>query len=184
MDLHNQPPNSSSRKGANIHQSPVTEQSEDFPVRSNFTLHLILNLRFHERKLLVQFARAQIPTDFHKLLPGFVDFALADQLTWRVRHEGKEAENHDHTPGNLHTERQTPLNGAVRCIAACIPDPVGHHGSEGDPATGNTANQAAELWRADLGEINGDSSDHASARRLRVSRTGVFEQKMTDAPVG
>jgi hypothetical protein len=160
----------------------MPEQSEDLLVRGDLALHLIFNLRAHQRKLLVDIMRVQITADLDEFQACLVHLALTDQLTRRVRHEGCQPNEHDHAPGYLDPQWQSPLQCSVGSVAAGESNPVGHHCAKRDPTAGDAADQTTVLGRADLGEIDGDGRDHSSVRQSQISSVRKQKGIMQSAP--
>lgn len=108
----------------------MPKEPKNLPIRRNLPLHLILNLRPHERKLLLHFIRVQITPNPNKLATRLLDLPAADKLARGIRHEGDQPEEHDDAPGDLDTEWESPLHGAVGGVAAGVSHPVRGHCSE------------------------------------------------------
>lgn len=128
----------------------MPKQAKNLPVRGNLALHLIFDLRAHERKLLRHLMRVEIASDLDELGTRLLDLPPPDELSRRVRHEGRQPREHDHPPGDLDAQGEAPLRRSVRCVAARVPDPVGHHRAEGDAAAGDAADEAAVVGGGDL----------------------------------
>lgn len=124
----------------NGHQNTMLEKSPDFSVRRNLPLHLILDLRLHECKLLMYLLRRQVSSDLYKLESGFLHLTISDQLSWRVRHKSQETNAENDTEWDLEPKRQAPLCWSVWCVAAGKSYPVTHHCPERDAATRDASN--------------------------------------------
>lgn len=152
----------------------MPEELENFRVTLNLPLHLILNLRLHQHKLLLNLNQIHTTPDPRKLSPRLLNLPIPDQLTRRVRHKSSKAHEHNHAPGDLDSQRETPLHRAVGGIATRETDPIRHHGAEGDAAAGDTADEAAVAWVGDLAEVDGYCGDHpAGGDRVSGSDLGV-----------
>jgi hypothetical protein len=58
----------------------MSEEFEDLRIRLDLPLHLILDLRAHEGKLLLRLVRMEISSDFGEFDPCLLNLAMADQL--------------------------------------------------------------------------------------------------------
>ena len=121
----------------------MPKHTENFPIRRDLPLLLILNLCQHQRKLPLHILRVQVPPDPGELAARLLDLTASDQMARGIRHKGDQAQEHDDAPGDLDPQRKTPLDGTVRGEAAGVAHPVGGHCSEGDSAPGDASDEAA-----------------------------------------
>lgn len=140
----------------------MSEKLEYLTIRLQLSLHLEIDLCTHHGKLLVHLVRLQITTDLDEFTACLVDLATSDQLPRRVGHECCETDEHDDAPGNLDAQRKPPLRCAVRCVRTGVANPVGDHGTKGDAAARDAANEATVLRCGDFAQVDGYGYDHAS----------------------
>lgn len=128
-----------------LHQHSVLEEREDLDVRMNLALHLKLNLRLHQGKLLAQLLRLQVPSNPRELHLALSIFpALTNyrgESSRRLRGQQKVSFRRV-----LRDRGKSPLCWSVRREAARVAYPVTHHGTETDPASRNSSDQSPMCW--------------------------------------
>lgn len=120
-------------------------QLEYLLVSRDLTHHLVLDLRVHETELLSDLMGMQVWANLGERASGFFDLPFLYQLARRVGHEGGQADEQDDTPGDLDSQRQTPLQSTIWGVAAGKPNPVGCHGSQRQSHAGQTTNETSDL---------------------------------------
>ncbi len=119
----------------------------------------------------MQLMGSQITADTYVFDACLFDLALPDELSWRVGHECSKTDEQDDTPRDLDPKWKTPLQGSVRRIAASHADPVGHHSSERDAATGNAADESTMFRAGDLAQVDGYCRHHTTDSCASYSTT-------------
>lgn len=140
----------------------MSEKSKHLPERFDLTLLFELDLGPHQREFLLCLMAGEVASNFQELASSCLDLAAADELTRRVGHEGRQADEQDDAPWDLNSQRQTPLNGAIGGVGAGEAHPVGHHRPQGDTAAGDAANEAADVWSGNFAQIYGDGCNHSA----------------------
>ena len=82
----------------------MSEEAENLAIRLDFSLLFVFDLSAHEGELLLGLVGVQILADSYEFDASLFNLAASDELSRRVGHEGKKANEHDDSPRDLYAQ--------------------------------------------------------------------------------